>query len=225
MAEIPSTEGEVDFHVEGAGKQCKKWYKIFGEFPSPMGIPPLIVLHGGPGVPHNTLLPLKHLVTTNNVPVILYNQIGCGQSTHLPEKRGDEFFWTVDLFLNELENLLKYLGITGEYDLDGHSAGGVLASEWEVRRPKGLRRLVLSSTLATKPLLMETMIKLRSELPKETQDILIKHEDDGTLDSPEYQQANMLFASKHMLRITPLPEEFLASMKALKEDNTVNFTM
>jgi L-proline amide hydrolase len=54
---------------------------------------------------------------------------------------------------------------------------------------------------------------------------LIKHEEDGTIDSPEYQQAKMLFFGKHLLRITPLPAEFQASMQALKEDNTVNFTM
>jgi L-proline amide hydrolase len=72
---------------------------------------------------------------------------------------------------------------------------------------------------------MEAMIKLRSELPQDTQDILIKHEEDGTIDSPEYQQAKMLFFGKHLLRITPLPVEFQASMQALKEDNTVNFTM
>jgi L-proline amide hydrolase len=67
----------------------------------------------------------------------------------LSEKKGDGSFWTVDLFLKELENLLGHLGITGEYDLDGHSAGGVLASEWAARRPKGLRKLVLSSTPAS----------------------------------------------------------------------------
>jgi hypothetical protein len=30
---------------------------------------------------------------------------------------------------------------------------------------------------------MEAMIKLRSELPQDTQDILIKHEEDGTIDT------------------------------------------
>jgi L-proline amide hydrolase len=49
----------------------------------------------------------------------------------LPEKKGDRSFWTVDLFLKELQNLLEHLEIKGEYDLYGHSAGGVLASEWE----------------------------------------------------------------------------------------------
>jgi len=72
---------------------------------------------------------------------------------------------------------------------------------------------------------MEALIKLRSELPQETQDILIKNEEEDTLDNPEYQQAKMLFFSKHVLRLKPLPEEFLASMQSLKEDSTVNFTM
>jgi pimeloyl-ACP methyl ester carboxylesterase len=72
----------------------------------------------------------------------------------LPEKKGDGSFWTIDLFLKELENLLEHLGITGEYDLNGHSAGGVLAAEWAVRSPKGLRRLVLSSTPASSKCLL-----------------------------------------------------------------------
>jgi pimeloyl-ACP methyl ester carboxylesterase len=99
--------------------------------PSLTGIPPLLVLHGGPGVPHNGLRPLRHLATTHSISVILYDQIGCCRSTHLPEKKGDRSFWTVDLFLKELQNLLEHLEIKGEYDLYGHSAGGVLASEWE----------------------------------------------------------------------------------------------
>jgi hypothetical protein len=72
---------------------------------------------------------------------------------------------------------------------------------------------------------MEAMLKLRSELPQDIQNTLIKNEDEGTLDNPEYQKAKMLFLSKHALRIKPPPAEFIASMQALKEDPTVNFTM
>jgi hypothetical protein len=42
------------------------------------------------------------------IPVILYDQVGCGQSMLLPEMMGDTSFWTVDLFMEELENLLKF---------------------------------------------------------------------------------------------------------------------
>ncbi|EEB87993.1 hypothetical protein MPER_14430, partial [Moniliophthora perniciosa FA553] len=33
-------------------------------------------------------------------------------------------FWTVDLYNDELDNLLKYLGIRENFDLLGHSWGG-----------------------------------------------------------------------------------------------------
>jgi alpha/beta hydrolase fold len=122
-----------------------QWYTIVGTFPSPTGIRPLVCLHGGPGVPHDNLRAIQKLWTTHQVPVIMYDQLGCGRSTHLPEKRGDEGFWTVDLFLKELDNLLTHLGIQNDYDLYGHSWGGNLASEHAVRQPKGLNKLIIAN--------------------------------------------------------------------------------
>jgi len=70
MTSIPVIEGEADFNPPGAGQPCKTWYTIFGDLKA--GKRPLICLHGGPGVPHNYLLPIKNLVTTHGIPVILY---------------------------------------------------------------------------------------------------------------------------------------------------------
>jgi pimeloyl-ACP methyl ester carboxylesterase len=53
--------------------------------------------------------------------------------------------------IDELINLLLHLGIEHDFDLLGHSWGGVLAMEFVVRRQfmtKGLRRLVLASAFA-----------------------------------------------------------------------------
>lgn len=79
----------------------------------------------------------------------MYDQVGCGRSTHLPEKGGDENFWTVKLFLQELENLLSHLGIQDSYDLYGHSWGGNLGSEHAVLRPKGLNKLIIANSPAS----------------------------------------------------------------------------
>jgi pimeloyl-ACP methyl ester carboxylesterase len=79
----------------------------------------------------------------------MYDQVGCGRSTHLPEKFGDGSFWTIDLFLSELENLLSHLGIQDDYDLLGQSWGGILASELAVRQPTGLKKLILANALAS----------------------------------------------------------------------------
>ena len=79
----------------------------------------------------------------------MYDQLGCGRSTHLPEKKGDEYFWTVKLFLSELDSLLLHLGIQDDYDLLGQSWGGDLAVDHAVLQPKGLKRLILACTPAS----------------------------------------------------------------------------
>ena len=63
-------------------------------------------------------------------PVVHHDQLGNGNSTHLARSGAD--FWTVDLFLDELDNLLDKLGIASAYHLLGQSWGGMLAAEHAV---------------------------------------------------------------------------------------------
>ena len=53
----------------------KVWYKISGKTGDR---PPLIVLHGGPGYPHNYLTPLAG--TSDDRQIVFYDQLGCGKS-------------------------------------------------------------------------------------------------------------------------------------------------
>lgn len=120
QSQIQIIEGEVAFVVPQAGKPCKTWYKVFGDLQSNT---PLVALHGGPGCAHDYLLVLADLTSSLSIPVVLYDQIGNGRSTHLPEKGSDASFWTDQLFLDELDNLLTHLGIKDNYALLGHSWG------------------------------------------------------------------------------------------------------
>ena len=67
-------------------------------------------------------------------------------------------FRTIDLFIEELVNLLKHFNIQDGFDLAGHFWGGILASEFEVRkfevrrRPAGLKHLIITSSLAASSL-------------------------------------------------------------------------
>ena len=95
---MPPTEGstsEVEFAYHG--ESFKTSYTVFGDLAS--GTTPLVALHGGPGIPHQYLLPHTRLVTERAIPVILYDQIGCGKSTHLKDKPAE--FWSVELFVAE----------------------------------------------------------------------------------------------------------------------------
>jgi len=68
-------------------------------------------------------------------PVLFYDQIGNGRSSHFKDKPRE--FFTIDLFVNELVNILKHFKIT-KYDIAGHSWGGMLAAEFETRvQPEG----------------------------------------------------------------------------------------
>ncbi|OCL06054.1 proline iminopeptidase [Glonium stellatum] len=223
MASLKITEGEADFSVPAAGKACKTWYKVFGDLKS--GARPLIGLHGGPGAGHNYLMSLEDLTSKHGIPVILYDQLGTGRSTHLQEKNGDTSFWTIDLFLRELDNLLKHLGIQEDYDVFGNSWGGMLGAEHAVRQPVGLHRLVIADSPADMGMWVMAANKLRRQLPQEVQDVLKRHEDDGTTDSSEYEEAVMSFYKRHLCRVCPMPEEVVAMFDNIKMDPTVYHTM
>jgi hypothetical protein len=59
--------------------------------------------------------------------VIFYDQLGAGRSTHLRDK--EPGFWTVELFLAELDNLLRHLGHREGLPPLGQSWGGMLGAE------------------------------------------------------------------------------------------------
>ncbi|KAJ7140385.1 proline-specific peptidase [Mycena filopes] len=213
MPQPTVTEGEIPFVVPSAGKPCKTWYKIFGE------------LHGGPGVNHAYLSILSDLTEAHAIPLVLYDQIGSGNSTHLPEKLGDGVFWTEQLFLEELENLLSALGIRDDYDLFGHSWGGMFGSRHAATRPHGLKHLVLASTPASMDLWMEAQNVLRTKLPRKIQDVLDQHEKQGTTDSKEYGEAVGAFYARHLCRLNPVPTAIMEGFECIQKDPTSSVTM
>lgn len=161
MTKFPVSEGELAWDVPDAGKPCKTWFKILGDLESTHG-PALIALHGGPGAGHEYLVPLADLYKPYGIPVVLYDQIGCGRSTHLREKMGDAGFWSFDLFIKELDTLIDHLNLRGRgFFLLGQSWGGVLAASYAMHQPQGktptgLRKLVISSGPSSIPLYGKT---------------------------------------------------------------------
>jgi L-proline amide hydrolase len=186
------------------------WYRITGD-PEAAGVP-LVVIHGGPGAPHDYLLRYAELARSGR-PVIHYDQLGCGRSTHLPE--APDAFWTLELFLRELDALLSHLGITDRYALLGQSWGGVLAAEHAVRQPRGLRALVIANSPASIDLWVSEADRLRADLPPEVQATLLRHEAAGTTRGPAYQDACKVFYARHVCRLDPMPPEVVRTEDAL----------
>lgn len=210
------SEGTVPF-AEG-----ETWYRVTGEWrPGDTTAPaPLVVLHGGPGASHDYLLSLADLAESRAV--VHYDQLGNGRSTHYPD-RGAEF-WTPELFVRELHNLVGALGIRERHHVLGQSWGGFLAQEYALTQPAGLSSLVLADTAASWADFASEAGKLRAELPEDVQATLDKHEAAGSYDDPEYMEACLVFYSRHLCRV-PWPPEMTATFEWLERDPTVYRTM
>jgi proline-specific peptidase len=172
------------------------------------------------------LLPLIDLHNKYNVPVIFYDQIGCGRSTRLREKNGDETFWTVELFIRELENLVEHLGLRNRgFDFLGHSWGGMLGGAWAARQPAGLRRLILAGAPSSVPLMVKGVRALAQQLPKDVWETIKDCEERQDYSSEKYQAAIMVFYKRHLCRLDPWPKEVLTVLDHVEEDPTVYITM
>jgi proline-specific peptidase len=121
--------------------------------------------------------------------------MGCGRS----DRPDTPEFWTIDYFVQELGKVREALGLE-KVHLWGHSWGGLLAIEYVLTQPQGLASLTLASTPNSIPLWVEEANRLRQELPADTQAILTQHEEAGTTDSEEYENAVRVFNSRYLIR-------------------------
>ncbi|XP_006455951.1 hypothetical protein AGABI2DRAFT_210618 [Agaricus bisporus var. bisporus H97] len=220
---VKFVEGELVWEAPNAGRECRTWYKVYGDLKS--GVRPLVCVHGGPGVSSHYLDALSDITRERAIPVVVYDQLGNGRSTHFQEKGGNLSFWKEELFLDELKRLLVHLGIYDDYDLLGHSWGGMLVSRHSVRQPGGLQRLIIWSSTCSGALWLEAQAVLRKRLPQDVQDALDRCEKEGTTDSKEYQEAVAVFYARFLCTLDPMPGPMQESFRCMETDPTVYHTM
>jgi pimeloyl-ACP methyl ester carboxylesterase len=231
-------EGTVPFCV--GNETHETWYRICGKLEGATQ-PPLVVLHGGPGMCacvhsgysslmhlflgliHDYVLPISDLAKDGDRAVIFYDQLGNGRSTHLRDK--PKGFWTVELFIDEFVNLTEHLGIAQSLDLCGHSWGGMLAIELLLaRRPVNIRRFVCANTPASIPRVMQERARLLSALPEWVQEGLKLQK----TDMARFRAANDAFDEVHTIKVIPFPKEHVDSLDSIwgpNADDTVFETL
>jgi proline-specific peptidase len=187
---VSEERGEVE--VEGGVIR----YRLLGD-----GERTLVLLHGGPGGGSLYLKPLERLAGPDRR-VVLYDQLGCGDS----DRSDDPSLWRAERFVDELEALRAHLDLDG-FDLYGHSWGGMLATDYALAYQEHLRSLVLASTIADAALLQREMARLLEAFPVEVRETLRRHEEAGTTESAEYQVAIRAVYQVHLCRCDPWPPE------------------
>jgi L-proline amide hydrolase len=198
------------------------WYRVLGDIDPGASQVPVVVLHGGPGAGSDYCEPIAELLHESGRVTVLYDQLGCGRSTHLPEAPAD--FWTVQLFKDELTALLEHLGIADRYALVGQSWGGMLAMDWALDPRPGLAALGICDSPSSMALWVQEANRLRADLPPEVEETLRLHEAAGTTDSEDYEAAVQVYYDRHLCRVE-WPDCVTRSFAQLAEDPTVYHTM
>lgn len=191
----PFGNNPLEGYVEVKGGMV--WYKITGR--NSPGVP-LLVIHGGPGAPHDYLLNLESL--SNERPVIFYDQLGCGNS----KAKSDTTLWTVERFVDELQIVRKALNLD-KVHLLGQSWGTMLAVEYLIRKkPEGVVSLILSAPYLNTDMWKKDQQKWINQLPEDIKEAIVSSEEEKKYDSPEYLNAMNVFYQKHVCRMEPWPD-------------------
>ncbi len=173
----------------------KIWYKIVGNGKKI----PILMLHGGPGYPSNSLQTLTNLA--NERKVIFYDQLGCGRS----DRPTDKSLWKIERFIEELHAVKKTLRLD-RFILLGHSWGSMLATAYTLKYPSSVKSLILSGPFLSVSRWIADAESLKKSLPEKIQAIINEHEKNKTTDSKEYKKAALEFYKQHLCRIYPYPK-------------------
>ena len=196
-----STEGLVE--VLG----FKLFYRAFGD-PDKGNV---LCLHGGPGGTHDYMLPLADLADYG-YRIIFYDQLGCGRSD-VPKNVA---LFTIERAVEEVEGIRRVLNL-GKVHLIGSSYGGLLAIAFALKYQRNLKSIVTIGGIASVPLAIAEMERLRSRLPPDVVEVMRKYEELGDYENQEYQKAVEVFYKKHLCRLEEWPKELLYTFENLSQ--------
>jgi proline-specific peptidase len=191
-SDLRVVQGTVPF------KGYETWYERVGE--SDSGKSPLLALHGGPGALHNYLKSLDGVAELGRE-VIYYDQLGCGNSPtpYLPD------LWSAQLWQEEIDVLRDALGLDQVHIL-GQSWGGMLAMQYAIAQPSGVKSIVVASSPASMSLWLSEANRLIDWLPEEHREAILKGLAEEDYESPEYLAASDVYYKRHVCNLVPQPD-------------------
>lgn len=120
------------------------WTKRIGNNPDIK----VLLLHGGPGATHEYLEAFDSYFPAAGIEYYYYDQLG----SYYSDQPEDPSLWTIDRFVNEVEQVRRALGLNQDnFFLYGHSWGGILAIEYALKYQHNLKGLIVSNMMASCP--------------------------------------------------------------------------
>jgi proline iminopeptidase len=182
---IPITTPAGDFKV---------WTKRFGNNPRIK----VLLLHGGPAFTHEYFECFESFFPKEGIEFYEYDQLG----SYYSDQPKDSSLWTVDRFVEEVEQVRKTLGLTKDnFYLLGNSWGGMLAMEYALKYQDNLKGLVISNMMASIPDYEKYNGTLRNQMRKSLIDSLTAYENKGDYKNPRVRRTRV----QRILHPTSLP--------------------
>ncbi len=176
------------------------WTKRVGNNPTKK----VLLLHGGPGVTHEIYESFDGYFPNEGIEYYYYDQLGSYYSDK-PEE-GDTSLWTIDHFVEEVEQVRKALDLDKDnFYLFGQSWGGILAMEYAFKYQEHLKGLIISNMMSSVPEYNQYAKEVLGpamdpEIFKEIQELEAKED----FENPRYTE--LLFKyhyPEHVLRMPP----------------------
>ncbi len=185
---IPVSTPSGQFHV---------WTKRVGTNPDLK----VLLLHGGPGSSDEAYECFDTWFPRAGIEYYYYDQLGSFRS----DQPDDPSLWTLDRFVDEVEQVRRALGLTSDnFVLLGQSWGGLLAMEYAVRHQRHLKGLVISNMMSSARLYNEYAADVL--MPSMDPGVLAeikRFEAEGKTDDPRYE--DLLMEHHYVLHVCRLP--------------------
>ncbi len=185
----------------------KVWTKTIGNNPHIK----VLLLHGGPAMTHEYMECFESFFPREGFEMIEYDQLGSFYS----DQPTDSSLWTIDRFVDEVEQVRKSLGLNKDnFYLLGNSWGGMLAMEYALKYQDNLKGLIICNMMASIPDYNVYNKKvLQGDMSAAVIDSVHQMEAKGETENSRYMELLQGFYDKHLCRIVPNPNPVQRAFK------------
>jgi len=191
----------------------KVWTKRVGNNPRIK----VLFLHGGPAATHEYFECFESFFPQEGFEFYEYDQLG----SYYSDQPKDSSLWTVERFVEEVEQVRQALGMNKDnFYVLGSSWGGILAMEYALKYQDNMKALLISNMMSSCPdygrYANDVLAKqMRPEVLKEVEEIEAK----GDFANPRYMELLLPnFYQEHLCRLKEWPDAVNRSFKHINSE-------
>jgi proline iminopeptidase len=185
--------------IQTTAGEFKVWTKRVGNNPTMK----VLLLHGGPGATHEYFEVFDSYFPNAEIEYYYYDQLESAYS----DQPNDSSLWTVDRYVEEVEQVRKALGLNAtNFYLLGSSWGGILCMEYALKYQQNLKGLIISNMMASIPDYISYADEvLGPQLPPDVLKEIKELEAKGDYDNPRY--GALIYTNYYPEHVLRLPLE------------------